>query len=297
MMAMNESTSKMICKDGYASELIKAPPGLGAPPGLEKNAKSPKALSGGTHAAAGIPGILLELVTIVTQITNLDKMLDAVRNSAPSESSEAERWHQVSVQALEISRKALHEKQVTLLKSLTDATSAEPGNCGSVDMGTQHMETPKKALSECSTTMSASPSPECNTPNTVEEMECNFENQENAVDLSQSMAVHLEKLKEHPNGHSLIVRKIKQLGFQSPEILKEHFEQYGEVSEVMVAHSITKPSAKRTKGRVRPAAVGFVVMRSLEGAEAAFAAGEEQMVKVTSPGAVIGVARYQPNLL
>merc|ERR1719386_131964 len=105
---------------------------------------------------------------------------------------------------------------------------------------------------------------------------------ENHEELNQSMRLQLEKLKEYPHGQSLIVRKIKQLGFDSGDVLKEHFEQYGPVAEVLVAHSITKPSSKRTKGRVRPATIGFVVMGSLEGADAAIAAGEQQMIKATT---------------
>merc|ERR1719428_1698328 len=109
-------------------------------------------------------------------------------------------------------------------------------------------------------------------------------------EINSSMRLQLEQLKKHPAGHALIVRKIKSLGFDSAEVLKEHFGQYGSVAEVLVAHSITKPSAKRSKGRVRPAAIGFVVMASLEGADAALAAGEQQMIEATT----VEVGRHQP---
>merc|ERR1719217_1864634 len=84
-----------------------------------------KKMSDNTAPSAAI---LLELVTIVTQIANLDKMLDSVRGSAPNESSEAAQGHKVSIQALEMSRKTLHEKQMALLQSLTSITDTPQPN-------------------------------------------------------------------------------------------------------------------------------------------------------------------------
>merc|ERR1719262_913950 len=68
------------------------------------------------------PALLLELVTLVTQIAQLDSMFDKVKQGAPDAGSEADKWHQVSVQALETSRKYMIEQQTSLIKRLANAT-------------------------------------------------------------------------------------------------------------------------------------------------------------------------------
>lgn len=293
-----------------------SPPGLEAPPGLEMKAENPNTFIGGTTAAAAI---LLELVAVVAQIANLDKMLDTVRGSAPSESSEAEHWHHVSMQALDMSRKALHEKQMTLLQSLANALPGQsdavplhiPNCAAALSSESKFMEAdPEKAQSECSTMIPD----ECRSERTISGNEAGAESSPCSLAVEQmesatsilpgeesnagnvSLRQDLEKLKKYPAGQSIIARKIKNLGFESPELLKSHFEQYGAVAEVLVAHSITKPSAKRTKGRVRPAAVGFVVMASLEGANAAFAAGEVQVVKTGSTEVSIEIGHFEEKV-
>merc|ERR1719301_463836 len=95
---------------------------------------------------------------------------------------------------------------------------------------------------------------------------------------SGSLRQDLELLRQRQPEHVIIVRKIKQLGFDSPQMLDEYFGQYGEVKELLVAHSHVKPTAKRPNGRVRPAALGFIVMATEEGAKEAFEAGTDQML-------------------
>merc|ERR1719272_383574 len=68
------------------------------------------------------PAMLLELVTIVTQIAQLDTMFSQVQKGAPQAGSEADKWHQISVQALECSRKYMVEQQVSLLHRLAVLT-------------------------------------------------------------------------------------------------------------------------------------------------------------------------------
>merc|ERR1719272_620939 len=70
-----------------------------------------------SHAQTA-PAMLLELVTIVTQIAQLDAMFAQVKKGAPHAGSEADKWHQVSVQALECSRKYMVEQQMSLLQRL-----------------------------------------------------------------------------------------------------------------------------------------------------------------------------------
>merc|ERR1719281_1541313 len=95
---------------------------------------------------------------------------------------------------------------------------------------------------------------------------------------SGSLRQDLELLRQRQPEHVIIVRKIKKLGFESPQLLDEHFSQYGEVKELLVAHSHVKATAKRPNGRVRPAALGFVVMANEEGVQSAFKAGANQMI-------------------
>merc|ERR550514_2002515 len=93
-----------------------------------------------------------------------------------------------------------------------------------------------------------------------------------------SLRHDLEMLRERNPERVIIVRKIKKLGFESPALLTEYFLQYGEVAEVLVAHSHVKPTPKRPNGRVRPAALGFVVMGSEEAAQSALQAGVVQAI-------------------
>merc|ERR1719453_1525813 len=97
-----------------------------------------------------------------------------------------------------------------------------------------------------------------------------------------SLREDLQLLRERHPERVIIVRKIKKLGFSSPQLLEKHFLQYGEVSEVLVAHSHVKATPKRPNGRVRPAALGFVVMDSKEGVQRAREAGSEQVVGCTT---------------
>jgi len=82
-----------------------------------------------------------------------------------------------------------------------------------------------------------------------------------------------------------IARRINKLSFQSAEILRWHFSQYGEVKNVYVSHSRVK--ATRLAGerrvphshwRLRAAALGFVVMSKPEETAAILAAGGEHEV-------------------
>ena len=93
-----------------------------------------------------------------------------------------------------------------------------------------------------------------------------------------SLRDDLERLKEYDAQQCLIVRRIKRLGLGSPEILRQHFSGFGNVKEMLISHSFEKKSAKCRADRVRPAALGFIVMDSVEGAQAALRAGPTLMI-------------------
>jgi hypothetical protein len=61
------------------------------------------------------------------------------------------------------------------------------------------------------------------------------------------------------------------------------------VKELLVAHSHVKPTPKRPNGRVRPAALGFVVMGSAEATQKAFSFGTEQTIS----GVAIELAPFE----
>jgi len=93
-----------------------------------------------------------------------------------------------------------------------------------------------------------------------------------------SLRDDLECLKKYDAQQCLIVRRIKRLGLGSPEILREHFSRFGGVKDMLISHSLEKKSAKCRADRVRPAALGFIVMTSVEGAQAALQAGPTLMI-------------------
>lgn len=79
-------------------------------------------------------------------------------------------------------------------------------------------------------------------------------------------------------GRALMVRKINRLGFESAALLQDHFSKFGTVERTMVSHTRARTRG-RPKARERPATVGFVVMGSVEEAEAALSHGVDHIVE------------------
>jgi hypothetical protein len=214
---------------------------------------------------AAVASSLLELTEVASQLARVEMMIAQVTESAPEEES-AKRYHEISLQALECSKKMLHEKQAQYLKDL--GAMIESSN----------NDTKNEAMS------TVEPEPESTTWNHWTQAEIDAVPEFVPVDTaskligSGSLRQDLELLRQRPPERVVIVRKIKKLGFESPQILDQYFSQYGEVKELLVAHSHVKPTAKRPNGRVRPAALGFVVMATEEGVQNAFKAGTEQML-------------------
>jgi hypothetical protein len=75
-----------------------------------------------------------------------------------------------------------------------------------------------------------------------------------------SLRDNLRKMGLIDSKRIFMVRQIKQLGVNSPTILKNYFKQFGPVTDVFVTHAIDK----QNQGRVRPASVGFVAMDKIE---------------------------------
>jgi hypothetical protein len=98
----------------------------------------------------------------------------------------------------------------------------------------------------------------------------------------ESLSSQLKELVDIENARVLMVRRINRLGLNSAQPLKEHFSQFGDVDRVMVAP--TRSKEVNHKVRVRPAPLGFVVMSTKEGAQAALARGSEHEVEEQSIG-------------
>jgi len=231
-----------------------------------------------------VPALLLELVTIVAQISQLDAMFDKVKGNAPTAGSEADKWHQVSVQALETSRKYMVEQQTSLFQRLASATGTSLPVLAKGDGATTSENKKEDAIPE---QKEVTPPPGLDP--SVPDLKAGTEDSADG----NSLRNYLEKIKMHTPGCALLIRKIKPLGFESPEYLRAHCEQFGNVAEVLVSHCITKPSPKRAKGRIRPAALGFVIMASPEDADAVFAQGENQNIVFRDGDVTVEVQRFR----
>lgn len=81
---------------------------------------------------------------------------------------------------------------------------------------------------------------------------------ENCFNLSTLLQV----LEEVDEACVLTVRKIHKIGLHSARLLREHFSQFGEVDRVMLLPSRPKSAGGNVVGKIRPASMAFVVMRS-----------------------------------
>merc|ERR1719316_184077 len=227
--------------------------------GLSEHASFPAGVSMAPQKADGTASAILDLMKIEKELAHVEEMIVQVTNGAP-DADDAKQYHEISLRALRCSRDTLSQKYAHCLAELR-SSSPPPG-----------LPAPEPPKVEKASWMGWSKEAVDACPEFVPENE-----------KSGSLRHDLEMLREHSNPERvIIVRKIKQLGFESPTLLKEHFRQYGEVDEVLVAHSHVKSSPKRPNGRVRPAALGFVVMGSEEAAQSALQAGAEQQVGCTT---------------
>jgi hypothetical protein len=89
----------------------------------------------------------------------------------------------------------------------------------------------------------------------------------------------LRLLKDRDHRCVIMVRKIQYLGFSASELLADYFGTFGSVQDVLVPQSQARSAkAPQETVRQRPAHLGFVIMESAAGVEAAFAAGAEHIV-------------------
>lgn len=106
-----------------------------------------------------------------------------------------------------------------------------------------------------------------------------------------SLRTYLRDLSLVDNGRVLALRKISKLGLNSGELLETYFSKFGKVDRIMVSHTLTKTNQQSNKTRLRPAALGFALMATVEEARAALNCGESHMVA----GVEISVNTFQSH--
>lgn len=209
--------------------------------------------------------LLGELVAIAGQISSVDLVLKDTATEGPFPGSEAEKWHEVAFRTAEWTRKALVQRQQQCLEQLLNRVQVAKQGQG-VEAPTLTRKLPPPT--DCPCAPPGLDGPQCGGGSVGED--CLFP--------EGSMRKGLEALHGYEAGRVLIVRKIKKLGFEAPMRLKEHFSEFGAVTGVHIANSTMKPSAKRPGGRVRPGALGFLVMETVESAKAVLAGGADHIV-------------------
>jgi len=92
------------------------------------------------------------------------------------------------------------------------------------------------------------------------------------------LATHLNQLEHEDPSKVVIVRKINRLGFESSNILKEHYASIGAVSKVLLSNQHERQSGLPFQVRLRPSGIAFLVFETVEGAARALAQGATQTV-------------------
>jgi len=261
------------------------------PPGLEPQ---PPSGSQGNLAATGkaahTPGgcmneVTNELIKVVAELARVDEMMQKVQTSHPK-AAEAQKWHEISKRALVWSRDALAKKQQGLLEQLRDLTMQQLKPSGVADLAPADAKVAPARVE-------ASPKvAQVLVQERVPSQE--LEPKGDGSEFVGSLRNHLDKVREYQPSCVVHVRNIKKLGVRSPDKLHEYFSRFGELSDVLVAHSFEKPTARRRQGRVRPAALGFVVFQSAMVAEVLLAGSAEHVVGEDEAAVTIQVQRYEP---
>lgn len=263
-----------------------APAAGGRPPAAQEEPRALVPVAGGKTTPEMLSAILKELVQTSTQISSIDKLLADAEVSAPLAGTDAQHWYAISLQAMKWSRMELEQRLQRVLSQLhaliqadsAEASPEEPASPGACEDPAVSGEAPED--------------PEGGGPGGGAATEADDPNSFAVGDKQNggSLRVDLEILRKQDPDCCLIVRRIKRLGLDSSARLEEHFGRYGGVRQVLVAHSFERPSSHRKNGRVRPAALGFVVMETAEAVAAVIEAGESHDIG----GAVINVQRFEP---
>jgi len=270
-----------------------------SPPGFEKRKSSavatlacPAATAEGRGVVAHMPALLKELVEVAAEVARTDGLLKEAEHGIPL-GAEAQKWHEVSCRALQWSRDALADRQSNILARMKELVQERSARSGVIPTEPVPTPAPKPSWLNVEAAEFCPASKQSAASRDMEQHAAALAAGLPGAENLGSLRKDLEELRRYDRRCCILVRRIKQLGLNSPETLHEHFSSYGELAEVLVSHTFEKPSAKRAAGRVRPAALGFVVLRSPEAAQAILAAGEEHVVGSGADAVKVLVQRYE----
>jgi len=114
------------------------------------------------------------------------------------------------------------------------------------------------------------------------------------VRQTQTLSTSLQLLSNEDPDCLFIVRRINKLGFKAARTLKKHFQQFGAVVRVLVAHSTVRQHGDTPcHARRRPSSLGFVQLSTAEAVAQVLTLGDEQDVE----GSLIRVQRFERKLI
>jgi hypothetical protein len=93
------------------------------------------------------------------------------------------------------------------------------------------------------------------------------------------IATQLTELQTEDPDKVVCVRKINRLGFESADILRKHFEQFGPVDRVLLSNAHRRePGVYSYPVRLRPSGIGFVVFKDSEVVAQVLAVGASHII-------------------
>jgi len=95
---------------------------------------------------------------------------------------------------------------------------------------------------------------------------------------AKNIAMHLRSLEDANPLCVFQVRNIGTLGFDSPELLRDHFEAYGEVESVLLANAHEKSPDISRRARIRPSGLAFIKMHTAEAVRRILKEGVQHVV-------------------
>jgi hypothetical protein len=132
------------------------------------------------------------------------------------------------------------------------------------DAHPQRRENQRDSLQDCNAAASSLPSCE-----------------KQAIDAAgaSSLRSHFGELDQVPCERIFLVRKIQRLGLNSADSVRAHFNTYGDVEDVLVAHSPVLSGCKTYVRRFRPSNLAIVTMKTAAMAERVHAQGRDQVIQ------------------
>jgi len=234
--------------------------------------------------------MLHDLLEAALNVARVDEsILDATMGAPPLEEADARKWHDVSLRALSWTRKALASQQESVLQQMLSQAKSQctsSGDSSGLHEIQLHAKSSAKPLPLSADAKPFHPGPPGVWILPTAQSEESWPEQEEPIsqraaaafaaagfDTIGSLREDLMRLREYDADRCLIVRRIKRLGLASADLLRDYFEHFGVVSEVLVAHSFERKSQKNRCDRIRPAALGFIVMATADAAQTAISTG------------------------